>query len=212
MDDDLLAYLGGDLGGMAVADCGCGPGVVAEKLLQAGAAPVVAIDANQAMLRQLAARLPAAVADGRAIAVHATLDARLLPGLSRRLRGDRGFDLVLFKRSLYAPPALAQAILASAVGSLAAGGVTAIVHPARAWRRYALGPRDQPVRHTAYHLFNRLVSRLGVELGAGPYTLYSASELMDLASAVAGDGQVEWIPTEQTAYEMIAIRRAGGQS
>lgn len=46
IDEDCLAYLGERVVGMLVADCGCGPGVVTEKLLRAGAARVVAIDIN----------------------------------------------------------------------------------------------------------------------------------------------------------------------
>ena len=42
IDEDCLAFLGERLIGAVVADCGCGPGVVTEKLVRAGAALVVA--------------------------------------------------------------------------------------------------------------------------------------------------------------------------
>src|SRR5688500_16784152 len=56
-DVDLLAYLGERAVGATVADCGCGPGVVSEKFLRAGAATVVAIDSNVGMIEKVRERL-----------------------------------------------------------------------------------------------------------------------------------------------------------
>src|SRR5215468_11491556 len=57
IDEDVLACLGERLIGAVVADCGCGPGVVTEKLVRAGAALVVAIDVNASMMKRARARL-----------------------------------------------------------------------------------------------------------------------------------------------------------
>jgi ubiquinone/menaquinone biosynthesis C-methylase UbiE len=46
LDDDLFRYLGEQVSGSVVADCGCGPGVGVETFLEHGAAQVFAIDSN----------------------------------------------------------------------------------------------------------------------------------------------------------------------
>ena len=51
IDSDFLTYLEKRLVGAIVADCGCGPGIVAAKLLVAGASLVVAIDVNAEMIK-----------------------------------------------------------------------------------------------------------------------------------------------------------------
>ena len=70
IDEDFLGYLSERLIGAVVADCGCGPGVVTEKLLQAGAARVVAIDANASMIERVRARLAKGVAAGKVLVCH----------------------------------------------------------------------------------------------------------------------------------------------
>ena len=206
LDEELFAYLGGRIPGASVADCGCGPGVVAEKVVQRGAARVLAIDVNPGMLRQAQARLAPAIAAGRVEIVARLVDAALF----RELRADEsigaGLDVILFKRSLYDRPPKALATLQAALACLRPGGVLAVIHAERSLRRYAFGPRLRPTRHTAYHLFNRLVSRLGERLGVGRYTLYSEAELLTLLHAAAGDRPVERIPSRQQAYIMAAIR------
>lgn len=212
VDDDLFAYLGADLTGAVAVDCGCGPGVVVAKLLDHGAGRVFAVDANASMLRQVRDRLPDAVEDGRVVLVNRVVDTRLFPELSVTHAGGRGYDLVLFKRSLYGRPEATLATLRAAVAGLAPGGAVAIVHPAAAVRHYAFGAGWQPARHTAYHLFNRLASRIGVWLGAGEYNVYDEAELVALARAAAGDRPVELLPTAQRAFVMVAVRGGSAAS
>lgn len=210
VDDDLFAYLGDRLAGAVVADCGCGPGIVAAKLLARGARCVVAIDGNAAMLRQARRRAQAAVAEGRVIPVQQVVRPGLLPTLLPTHPTGRGFDLVLFKRSLYMPPAAAGTVLRDAVACLAPGGVVAVIHPAASLRRYAWGAGWRPRAYTPFHLLNRVASRLGEALGAGPYTLYRRDELLALASAAADGRPVALVPTAQRAYNVVAVHEATG--
>src|SRR5215471_20942639 len=88
IDEDFLDYLGERMVGAVVADCGCGPGVVTEKLLQAGAARVVAIDANASMIERASIRLAKGVATGKVLVCHASHEAGTLTGVRQRaLRG-----------------------------------------------------------------------------------------------------------------------------
>jgi hypothetical protein len=59
--------------------------------------------------------------------------------------------------------------------------------------------------YTPYHLFDRAVSRLGEKLGIGRYTLYTQAELLDLLQAAACDRRVESIPSQQQAYNLLAV-------
>ena len=103
IDEDFLGYLGERVVGAVVADCGCGPGIVTEKLLQAGACRVVAIDANASMIERAQARLAKRVATGQALVCHASHEAGALASVRQQALAGRGFDIVLFKRSLYMP-------------------------------------------------------------------------------------------------------------
>ena len=205
LDKDLFAYLGRRTQGAVVADCGCGPGVVTKKFLQHGADRVFAIDVNEAMLRQVRARLADAVTIGRVVIVQRVADAHLFSHLSDRFLSSSGFDITLFKRSLYAKREQALPILQAAVASLNPGGVLAVIHGERSLRRYAFGPGLRPTRYTAYHLFNRVISKLGEKLGVGDYTLYTQGELLDLLRATAPDRRVELIPSQQRAYNLVAV-------
>jgi SAM-dependent methyltransferase len=205
LDKDLFAYLGGRTQEAVVADCGCGPGVVTEKFLQHGAARVFAIDLNGAMLSQVRARLADAVTSGRVVIMHRAAEARTFPELRERFLDGSGFDVTLFKRSLYAKREQALPILQAAVTSLNPGGVLAVIHGERSLRRYAFGPGLRPMRYTAYHLFNRVVSKLGEKLDIGDYTLYTQGELLDLLRTAAPDRRVELIPSRQRAYNLVAV-------
>lgn len=205
LDEDLFAYLGRRTQGAVVADCGCGPGVVTKKFLQHGAARVFAIDVNGAMLRQVRARLADTVATGRVVIVQRAADAHLFADLRDRFLGSSGFDIILFKRSLYAKREQALPILQAAVASLNPGGVLAVIHSEQSLRRYAFGPGLRPTRYTAYHLFNRVISRLGEKLSIGDYTLYTRVELLDLLRTAAPDRRVELIPSRQRAYNLVAV-------
>ena len=77
VDKDLFEYLGNRLSGILVADCGCGPGQLTEKLLARGAGQILAIDHNISMLRQVESRLPQAIRDERVITIH----SRFYPSL-----------------------------------------------------------------------------------------------------------------------------------
>jgi SAM-dependent methyltransferase len=205
LDSELFAYLGDRTRGAVVADCGCGPGVVTEKLLGQGAARVFAIDVNPAMLGKLRARLPEAIASGRVVVVQRAFDARFLSDLTGRFLEGGGFDLILFKRSLYLRTELALPILKAALAALAPGGALVMVHPERSLRRYAFGPGWRPMRHTFYHLFNRAFSRVGDLVRSSDYTLYTREELLDLLRTAAAGRPVELIPSGQRAYNMVAV-------
>lgn len=208
VDDDLISYLGGRLPGAWVADCGCGPGVVAEKLLQHGAARVLAIDRNPRMLAQVRARLPDRLADGSLEVIAGSFDGPFFSELTARSADRRLLDVVLFKRSLYGPRRETSETLRCAMGAVRPGGVVVVIHPERSLLRYALGDGERVTSFTAFHLFNRFISRIGEFLGAGPYTLYGRSELIDLMRTAADGQSVETVPTSQRAYNLVAITRA----
>jgi SAM-dependent methyltransferase len=205
LDKDLFAYLGRRTQGAVVADCGCGPGVVTKKFLQHGAARVFAIDVNRAMLSQVRVRLASAVAAERVLIVQRAADARLFSYLRDRFLDGSGFDITLFKRSLYAKREQTLPILQAAVANLNRGGVLAVIHGERSLRRYAFGPGLRPTRYTAYHLFNRSISKLGEKLGIGDYSLYTRGELLDLLRTAAPGRKVELIPSQQRAYNLVAV-------
>jgi SAM-dependent methyltransferase len=179
--------------------------VVTKKFLQRGAARVFAIDVNAAMLCQVQERLADAVAAGRVVIVHRTADARLFSDLRERFLGSSGFDIALFKRSLYAKREQALPVVQAVVESLNPGGVLAVIHGERSLRRYAFGPGLRPMRYTTYHLFNRLISKLGEKLSIGDYTVYTQDELLDLLRTAAPSRRVEPIPSRQRAYNLVAV-------
>src|SRR5215470_6088702 len=121
IDEDFLDYLGERMVGAVVADCGCGPGVVTEKLLQAGAARVVAIDANASMIERAKARLTKRVTTGKVVVCQTSHEANTLTGICQQALGGHGFDIVLFKRSLYMPRQRALLTLRHAATALRAG-------------------------------------------------------------------------------------------
>jgi len=204
LDKDLFAYLGDRTQGAIVADCGCGPGVVVEKFLQQGAAQVYAIDVNGSMIYQTRSRLADSIAKGRVVVVHRAFDTHIFPELHERFLDGRGFDIILFKRSLYIRPEQALSILQTGAKSLNSGGVLAVIHADRSLRRYAFGPGLKVMTHTPYHLFNRCFGLLGDKSGIGQYTLYSRDELLDLVRVALPDLRVELIPTQQQAYNLVA--------
>ncbi len=204
LDEDLFSYLGDRTRGALVVDCGCGPGIVTEKFLQREAARVLAVDVNAAMLRQVRLRLADAVSARRVVLVRDSANVHLFSRLSDQYPGSQGFDIILFKRSLYVKPERALAILRAAVTSLRPGGVLVIVHGERSLRRYAFGPGLGLKHYTLYHLFNRTISTLGEKLGIGDYTLYTQNELIDLLRVASPGQRVELIPSQQRAYNLVA--------
>ncbi|GIX47968.1 MAG: hypothetical protein KatS3mg131_2179 [Candidatus Tectimicrobiota bacterium] len=202
-DSDLLAYLGARVVGATVADCGCGPGVVSEKFLRAGAARVVAIDANRRMLARARRRLAKAVASGQVLLYHGSYDA--LPAVQRQVLGGRGFDLVLFKRSLYMSPPRALRTLRQAAAAVRPQGVLLVVHPERALRRYAFAPPWGVTSYTLFHLLNRGLSRLAASCGAEEYTLYTQAELLALLRTALPAAHVVLVPTRQRPYNLAAV-------
>src|SRR5262249_60371584 len=126
IDEDCLAFLGERLLGAVVADCGCGPGVVTEKLVRAGASLVVAIDVNASMLKRARARLAQDIASGTVLVYHGSYEAETLAGIREQALAGRGFDLVLFKRSLYMPGPRALRTLRTAARPLRTTGLTVV--------------------------------------------------------------------------------------
>ena len=205
-DADFLHYLGERVVGATVADCGCGPGVVAEKLLAAGAARVVAIDANASMIGKARARLAKAIAAGQALVRHASHEGETLTCLRQKELGGRGFDIVLFKRSLYMPRPRALLTLRQAAATLHARGVMVVVHPERSLSRYAFAPPFGLTPYTLFHLCNRVLSRLAEWCGMEEYTLYSRCELLSLLGEAVPEARVECIPSRQRPYNLAALQ------
>ena len=205
-DIDLLTYLGGRVVGATVVDCGCGPGVVTEKFLQAGASRVVAIDTNTGMLHKAQARLAKAITTGQVLLQQASHEGETLAQLHQHELEGRGFDIVLFKRSLYMPRPRAIQTLRHAASTLCAKGVMVIVHPERSLFRYAFAPPFGLTPYTLFHLGNRMVSRLAEWCGMEEYTLYSRRELLSLLHEAVPEATVELIPSQQRPYNLAALQ------
>ena len=206
LDDDVLAYLDGHLRDAVVADLGCGPGVVTRKFLDAGAARVIAVDVSRKMLEQVADH-------PRVVPMQATMEGRPLDTLVEQGRApDAGVDVILFKRSLYMDRAAALEVLRDSYAHLNPGGCIVIVHPEKSLRLYAFGRPPRLRSCTAYHLFNRTISRLAVLFGMESYTLHTRQELLSLAAEVAGEVQVREIPSDQRSFNLVAIHKPDGQA
>lgn len=205
LDTDLLDYLGERIIGAVVADCGCGPGVVTQKLLDAGAARVVAIDANAQMIARATTYLAKGIASGHVRLYHASHEQESLAQIRRQELGKRGFDVVLFKRSLYVPRARALHTLRQAAATLHPSGMIVVMHPERSLRRYAFAPPCGLTSYTLFHLANRAASRLMEWWGAEEYTLYSRRELLALLQEAVPEAHVEYLPSRQRPYNVVAL-------
>ena len=205
-DIDFLCYLGDRVIGATVADCGCGPGVVTEKFLEAGAARVIAIDANAGMIGKAQARLAKAIESGQVVMQHISHEGEALADVQRQELDGRGFDVVLFKRSLYMPRARALLTLRCAASALCANGILVVVHPEQSLSRYAFAPPCGITGYTLFHLFNRAVSRLSEWCGMEEYTLYSRRELLVLLREAVPEARVELIPSQQRPYNLVALQ------
>lgn len=198
LDEDVVSFLG-DLTGKIVLDAGCGPGVVSQKLANAGAEKVLCVDVTQGMLDQIPD-------DPRLVKVLARLDpGSLKPIVAEHAPG--GVDVILFKRSLYHRPDQAEELLREAHSLLRPGGHVVVVHPERKLFPYAFGRPMRLHRHTPYHLFNRTISRIGRRVGAEDYTLHTRDELLELARRAAGGSNVTQIPSQQEAFNLVALSR-----
>jgi SAM-dependent methyltransferase len=210
-DVDLLSYLGERVVGATVADCGCGPGVVSEKFLRAGAATVVAIDSNAGMIEKARERLSAfqcGRSDGteaKVVLRHRSHEGDALRQLAQEALGGCPFDIVLFKRSLYMPRERAVYTLRQAATALRPQGVIVVVHPERTLHRYAFAPPFGITRYTPFHLFNRAISRVAERCGAEEYTLYSRSDLLGLLREAVPGAVVEAIPSQQRPYNLAVL-------
>jgi len=206
IDEDFLDYLGERVVGAVVADCGCGPGVVTEKLVQAGASRVVAVDANASMIERAKTRLAKRVATGKVLVCHASHEAGALAGVRQQALAGRGFDIVLFKRSLYMPRQRALLTLRHAAAALHTRGTIVVVHPDRSLWRYAFAPPFGLTSYTPLHLVNRAISR-GLEwCGIEEYTLYTCAELLALLREAVPGAQVKRLPSQQRPYNLVALQ------
>lgn len=198
LDDQLFAWLG-DLTGAVVADVGCGPGVVARKFLGRGAGRVYAIDVSPLMLAQVGD-------DPRIVPVQGRVEDHVL----ERIRDEgepEGFDVVLFKRSLYLPRPQAVEALRAALACLRPGGRVCVIHPEARLLTYAFGSPPRPRAHTPYHLFNRAISTLGVLVGGEDYSVYTRDELRALAEEAADTAPVEVLDGGlSAAFNLVGIR------
>jgi len=206
IDEDCLAFLGERLIGAVVADCGCGPGVVTEKLVRAGAALVVAIDGNASMLKRARARLAKAIASGKVLVYQGSYEAQTLATIRAQALAGRGFDLVLFKRSLYMPRPRALRTLRTAAASLGPRGLIVVAHPERALWRYACAPPFGLTSYTPLHVVNRAVSRVLAWSGSEEYTLYTRAELLGLLQEAVPGAHVHRVRTQQRPYNLVALQ------
>lgn len=209
-DEDLFAYLGERIRGAVVADCGCGPGFVAEKFLKRGASRVFAIDVNPAMLKQTQRRLARYMGNGRVETVCQEFGENLFKHLEAR--GGQAVDIILFKRSLYSRPSEAMRILSAASRVLAPRGLLVVIHPERSLRKYAFGPNLQLRSYTAYHLFNRTISLLADWSRIGQYTIYDQADLLTLMRHSLPDYQAHVIATTQSAYNIVVAHRVSAHA
>jgi SAM-dependent methyltransferase len=206
IDEDVLAFLGERLIGALVADCGCGPGVVTEKLLRAGASLVVAIDGNASMIKRARARLAKDIASGKVLVYHGSYEAETLAGIREQALAGRGFDLVLFKRSLYMPRPRALCTLRTAAASLCTRGLIVVAHPERSLWRYACAPPFGFTSYTPLHIVNRVVSRVLEWSGSEEYTLYTRAELLGLLHEAVPGAHVQRLLTPQRPYNLVALQ------
>ena len=205
-DDDLFVYLGSRVVGATVIDCGCGPGVVTEKFIQAGASRVVAIDTNAGMLRKAKVRLGKAVENGQVLLQQTSHEGQSLTRLHQQELGGKGFDIILFKRSLYMPRSRALETLRCAVSTLSAQGVMIIVHPERSLLRYTFAPPFGFTPYTLFHLSNRVASRFAEWCVMEEYTLYLRHELVSLLQEAVPEAKVELIASRQRPYNLVALQ------
>lgn len=205
IDHDMVAYLGERIVGATIADCGCGPGVVTEKLLQAGAARVVALDSNAAMVAKARTLLAKPIASGQVLLCQASYEGDALARVNQQDLGGYGFDIVLFKRSLYMPRPRALLTLRQAAATLRPQGSIVVIHPERSLSRYAFAPPYSLTSYTLFHLVNRALSRLLEWWGAEEYTLYSCVDLVTLLHEAMPHACVEHIPSQQRPYNLVAL-------
>jgi len=203
LDTDLLAYIGDRIKGAVVADCGCGPGLATRRMVSEGAERVYAIDVSREMLDQIGE-------SPRIVTVQSTMEERPLDKL-REDGVEEGFDLILFKRSLYMNRTEALEVLKNAYSHLHPAGCIAVIHPEKRLGPYFFGSPPRLRRYTVPHMINRTSNRFGVLAGVEKYELYTRDELLALAAEVADSRHVESIPSGQRAFNMVAIRLPAGQ-
>jgi SAM-dependent methyltransferase len=204
-DVDLFAYLGERVSGATIADCGCGPGVVSEKFLRAGAAKVVTLDSNPGMIEKTRQRLCSYIASGCAFVIQRSHEGDGVVRAAHEVLNGEKFDLVLFKRSLYMSRPQALATLRHVAGALRPSGMIVVIHPERHLLRYAFAPPIGMTRYTPFHLFNRVISRVAEFFGAEEYTLYSHRELLALLQDVVPRANVVSIPSQQRPYNLAVL-------
>lgn len=203
-DRDLISYLGSRLADAVIIDCGAGPGLLSRQLLDHHPRLVVAVDANPRMVDQARQRLRTAEAEGKARVEQRYIDAHYFDSLTEQ--ADRRPDACIFKRSLYRSRAETEATLRAAVRALAPGGVIAVVHPERSLRRYVLGEPARLRGYSAFHLFNRVISRASVLLGlSSSYRTYDRTELLGLLGDVSAGGTVSAVPSSQASYTVAVL-------
>jgi hypothetical protein len=137
---------------------------------------------------------------------HASHEGEALAYLRQQELQGRGFDIVLFKRSLYMPRARALLTLRYAASTLCAKGIMVVVHPERALSRYAFAPPFGLTAYTLFHLFNRTISRFAEWCGMEEYTLYTRQELLMLLREAVPEAQVHFIPSQQRPYNLVALQ------
>jgi len=142
--------------------------------------------------------------EGKATVCTASFDPGNLENLSRTLPDGTGFDIIVFKRSLYSRKAKAWLTIREAADVLRDGGVLILIHPERSFMRYVFGHPPRLRNSTPFHVFNRTVSVTAAYLGIGEYQLYAGRQLLDLfAEAGLEMRQPGVIQSRQNAYNLV---------
>jgi hypothetical protein len=137
---------------------------------------------------------------------HGSYEAETLAGIREQALAGRGFDLVLFKRSLYMPRLRALCTLRTAAASLCTRGLIVVAHPDRSLWRYACAPPFGFTSYTPLHIVNRAVSRVLAWSGGEEYTLYTRAELLGLLQEAVPGAHVQRMHTQQRPYNLVALQ------
>src|SRR5262249_21726533 len=173
---------------------------------QAGAPAWVAIAATASTIKRAKARLLNQAATGKVVVCQTSHEARPLAGICQQALDGRGFDIVLFKRSLYMPRQRALLTLRQAAAALGARGMIVVVHPERSLWRYAFAPPFGLTSYTPLYLVNRAISRILEWGGLEEYTLYTCAELLALLREAVPGAQVKRLPSQQRPYNLVALQ------
>lgn len=207
VDSDFLDFIGGRVENAFVADCGCGPGVVTKKLAEHGATKITAIDMNPGMIFHAKRLLKPEIDQGKVRVLLKGYSPSLFKELKDTETNGGGFDIVLFKRSLYCSRDVIVENLKAAYKTLRPDGQIIIIHPNKSFLDYVFKRFPVPALYSPYHFFNRIISLAAHWLRVGEYRVYSNEQWYQIFRYVSPKIHFEEIPTKQRAYLMYALKK-----